>query len=126
MRSNSGRKKTMIRVADISRSAALALVNREERRLGSRMLAYETVSQKVGMSSDWLRKFISSNVKEPGLTVGFNLMLLYRRVCERVERAAEQERQLREEIDEALASIGLVVAGTSATDQQDGTPGKGD
>lgn len=125
MRSNSGKKKTM-RVADISRSAALALVEREERRLGSRMLAYETVSRTVGMSSDWLRKFVSNNVKEPGLTVGFNLIVAYRRICERAERAAEQERQLRDEIDAFMASTGLVVEGTTRSDQSTGTPGKGD
>lgn len=126
MRSNLKRKKTMIRVADISRSAALGLVEREERRLGSRMLAYETVSRSVGKSSDWLRKFIFNHIKEPGITVGFNLIVTYRRACERVERAAEQERQLREEIDEALARVGLVVAGTSIADQGNGTPGNGD
>jgi hypothetical protein len=111
---NFGIKKPMIRVAEISRSAAVALVDREWRRSGSRMVAYDRVSQMIGMSSEWVRAFTGGRLKEPGLTVGFNLMMIYRSVCERVEQAAEHERQIREQIDAALASIGVVVDGASS------------
>lgn len=111
-------------VAEISRSATIALVRREERNTGSRMAAYDRVSQMIGMSAEWVRAFSSGRLKEPGLTVGFNLMMIYRNVCERVEKAAEQERIIREQIDAALASIGVMVegaaaqAGSSGTDQE--------
>lgn len=107
-------KSTPMNVAEISRSATIALVRREERNTGSRMVAYDRVSQMVGMSSEWVRAFAAGRLKEPGLTVGFNLMMIYRNVCERVEKAAEQERIIREQIDAALASIGVMVEGAAA------------
>ena len=117
MRPKIGKRSPMNGVADISRNAAAALVDREERRTGSRMVAYEIVAQTVGTSSEWLRKFLSSNgAKEPRMTVGFNLIQVYRRVCERVEQAGDQERQLKEEIDAALESAGLLVAPAKRTD----------
>ncbi len=106
-------KKNPMNVAEISRSATIALVRREERNTGSRMAAYDRVSQMVGMSSEWVRAFAAGRLKEPGLTVGFNLMMIYRTVCERVEKAAEQEQIIRKEIDAALASIGVVVEGAA-------------
>lgn len=112
-------KKSPMNVAGLSRSAAQALIEREERRVGSRMVAYENVAQTVGASAEWLRKFIGPNydAKEPKMTLGFNIMTVYRRVCERVEQAADSERQLREEIDAALESAGLVVERATAEDR---------
>lgn len=107
-------KSTPMNVAEISRSATIALVRREERNTGSRMVAYDRVSQMIGMSSEWVRAFAAGRLKEPGLTVGFNLMMIYRNVCECVEQAAEQERIIREQIDAALAGIGVVVEGAAA------------
>jgi hypothetical protein len=107
-------KSNPMNVAEISRSATIALVRREERNTGSRMVAYDRVSQMIGMSSEWVRAFAAGRLKEPGLTVGFNLMMIYRNVCERVEQAAEQERIIREQIDAALASIGVMVEGAAA------------
>lgn len=110
MRPRIGKKSPMNGVADISRSAAAALVDREERRTGSRMVAYEVVAQTVGTSSEWLRKFVSSNeAKEPRMTVGFNLIQAYRRVCERVEQAGDRERQLKDQINEVLAGFEILV-----------------
>ena len=117
MRPKIGKRSPMNGVADITRGAAAALVEREERRTGSRMVAYEIVAQTVGTSAEWLRKFISSNeAKEPRMTVGFNLIQVYRRVCERVEQAGDSERQLREQIDAALQSAGLLVARETTTE----------
>lgn len=113
-----GKRSPMNAVAGLTRNVAAALVDREERRTGSRMVAYEVVAQTVGTSAEWLRKFLSSNgAKEPRVSVGFNLMQVYRRVCERVERAGDRELQLRNEIDAALESAGLLVATAKETDR---------
>lgn len=81
------------------------------------MLAYESVANSVGMTAEWLRKFIKSNeAKEPRITVGLNLLLLYRRVCDRVEQAGDKEKKLKGEIDAALESVGLLVEPTKRTD----------
>lgn len=112
-----GKRSPMNGVVNITRNAAAALVEREERRTGSRMVAYEIVAQTVGTSSEWLRKFISSNeAKEPRMTVGFNLIQVYRQVCERVEQAGDKERKLKEDIDAALESAGLLVATATRTE----------
>ncbi len=114
-------------VLGLSRNAAMALVEREERRTGSRMVAYEIVAQTVGTSAEWLRKFISSNAaKEPRVTVGFNLILVYRRVCNRVERAEEAENKLKDEIDAALESLGLVVEGPPREEEKPSETTTGD
>lgn len=114
MRPIIGKKSTMPNVSALSRSAAMGLVEREERRTGSRMLAYEIVAQTVGTSAEWLRKFIAEKEgKEPRITVGFNLMSLYSRVCDRVERAGDNERMLKGEIDAAIESISLLAGSTA-------------
>lgn len=116
MRPIFGKKTTMPNVAALSRSAAEALVDREERRTGSRMTAYEVIAQTVGMSPDWLRKYISEKEgKEPRLTTGFNLMAMYSRVCDRVEQAGDNERKLKGEIDAAIESISLLAGRTAGT-----------
>jgi hypothetical protein len=113
-----GKKSPMNGVANLSRNAAAALVDREERRTGSRMVAYEIVAQTVGTSSEWLRKFIKPNgPKEPGITLGFNVLQVYRQVCNRVEQAGDRERKLKEDIDAALESAGLLVVTAKATDR---------
>lgn len=118
MAAKSARKTAMTGVANLSRNVAAALVDREERRTGSRMVAYEIVAQSVGTSSTWLRSFLSTNgAKEPRLTVGMNLIQVYRQVCERVEQAGDRERQLKDEIDAALESVGLLVAPAKGTDR---------
>ncbi len=106
----------MNNVASLSRSAAEALVDREERRTGSRMMAYETVAQTVGTSSEWLRKFIQRHEgKEPKLTVGFKLLAFYSQICVRVEHVRDEEIELKREIDAAIQSISGVAKGTPRT-----------
>lgn len=107
----------MENVASLSRNAASALVDREERRTGSRMLAYEAVAQTVGSSAEWIRKFVNKTEgKEPKLTLGFRILTLYSQVCGRVELAAENELMLRREIDAALESFGLLVEAKETKD----------
>lgn len=75
-------------LTSITRSALGALVEREERRLGSRTLAYEIVAQSVGISSSWIRKFLakSEEVKEPRITLFQNIRASYDNLCNRVEQ----------------------------------------
>ena len=118
MRPKIGKRSPMsIGVADLTRNAATFLVHREERRTGSRMMAYDNVAKTVGTSSEWLRAFIGSKgAKEPRVSLGFRIMQFYTRVCERVEQAGDNERQLKEEINAALECAGLLVAGTPRED----------
>lgn len=81
----------------ITRSALGALVEREERRVGSRTVAYEIVAQSVGASSSWIRKFLakSEEVKEPRITLFQNIRANYENLCSRVEQEnREDERRL--------------------------------
>jgi hypothetical protein len=83
------RKKAMSAAAltSITRSALGALVEREERRTGSRMVAYEIVAQTIGASSSWVRAFLgrSEAVKEPRITLFQNIRASYDNLCSRVE-----------------------------------------
>lgn len=84
-------------LTSITRSALGALVEREERRVGSRTLAYEIVAQSVGISSSWIRKFLakSEEVKEPRITLFQNIRANYENLCNRVEQEnREDERRL--------------------------------
>jgi len=100
MVSEFARKKAMSAAAltSITRSALSALVEREERRTGSRMVAYEVVAQTIGASSSWVRAFLSRSegVKEPRITLFQNIRASYENLCSRVEREnREDERRLR-------------------------------
>jgi hypothetical protein len=83
------RKKAMSAAAlnSITRSALGALVEREERRTGSRMVAYEVVAQTIGASASWVRAFLgkSEAVKEPRITLFQNIRASYENLCSRVE-----------------------------------------
>lgn len=61
-------------LTDATRSALWVLVDREERRTGSRGVALEIVAQTVGMSSSWIAKFLSKSneAKEPRITLFLN------------------------------------------------------
>lgn len=84
-------------LTSITRSALGALVEREERRTGSRTVAYEIVAQTIGSSSSWIRKFLakSEEVKEPRITLFQNIRANYENLCSRVEQEnREDERRL--------------------------------
>jgi hypothetical protein len=82
---------SVVSLAEEVRSAAAELVRREEYRVGSRMLAYENVGAMVGASGAWVRKFVKGYA-EVGISfpVGMNIIVLYERVCERIEADAER------------------------------------
>jgi hypothetical protein len=88
--SKSARKKAMSAAAlnSITRSALGALVEREERRTGSRMVAYEVVAQTIGASASWVRAFLAKSeaVKEPRITLFQNIRASYENLCSRVEQ----------------------------------------
>lgn len=125
MRPFSDRKRTMTtaaRLMSLTREAAAGLVANEQRRVGSRMTAYENVASAVGRSASWVRKFIRGDEgASPDLFVGVAILTAYRRLNEIVEAAQAGERaermELQRQIDEiAQSALGLVerVAETSA------------
>jgi hypothetical protein len=105
---------TAAEAADMTRAMAKALVRNEERRTGSRMLAYETAARLIGTSTSWVRKFVGDHgSKEPSLSVGLRIVALYDRLIESIEADAERMRvetlQLRAEFNETLpGAMGLV------------------
>lgn len=80
---------------DMTRDLTRELVRRAEWECGSRMGAYERVGQSVGMSAMWVRKLVHGygDVRLLHVTV-LNIQEAYRRLCERVEMKAENERLL--------------------------------
>lgn len=85
-------------LTSITRSALGALVEREERRSGSRMVAYEVVAQTIGASASWVRAFLAKSeaVKEPRITLFQNIRASYENLCSRVEQEnRDDERRLR-------------------------------
>lgn len=76
------------------RPLAAMLVKHKQFETGSKMQAYERVASKVGASSSWLRKLIG---RQPNVDVAahqyLNILSLYRKLCERIEAKAEEERR---------------------------------
>lgn len=114
------RKRTMRSAAeltDLTRQMTAALVEREERRSGSRMFGYEAVAGMVGRSSSWVRKFVRRDPDaKPDFIVGLNIVQLYTATCERHESDNDMRRlriaALQDEINAALARA----AGATAPD----------
>ena len=101
-------------VLERTRGQVVFLVEREERNTGSRMMAYENVAATIGKSASWVRAIFNGYAEAvPDLVVGLNIVLLYDRVCSRVELEADRERaeaaRLREQLHEAYPSIGELV-----------------
>lgn len=98
-----------------TRSALGLMVEREERRVGSRDIAYEVVAQTVGTSASWIKKFLarSEEVKEPRITLFLNIRSAYENVCTRVEQEQANEllkiEKLRGELDAVTAGFDRVV-----------------
>lgn len=113
-----------------TRSALGLMVEREERRVGSRDVAYEIVAQTVGASSSWIKKFLlrSEEVKEPRITLFLNIRSAYENVCARVEQEQANEllkiEKLKGELDAVTAGFDGVVGSTSRTATA-GTAGEG-
>lgn len=111
-RSNRNEDMSSAALTSATRSALGALVEREDRRVGSRSVAYENVAQMIGASSSWVQKFLrdSGEVKEPRITLFLNIRAAYSQFCERVEeenKADERRlRALKGRIDAVTESFG--------------------
>lgn len=109
------RKMSSATLTSTTRTALSLLVEREARRVGSRTVAYEIVAQTIGVSSSWIRKFLSRNetVSEPRITLFQNIRASYDALCNRVEQEHQAELQriaaLRSEMnafDEGFVEVG--------------------
>ena len=97
MRTDVDRKRTMITAADgidRARPFAAALVEREERRSGSRMSAYAAVARTVGVSESWLRKLLGRQPVVVAVHEYINLASAYVASCERIEAEADRQRRI--------------------------------
>lgn len=69
------------------------LIQHKTRETGSKMTAYARIAAKVGGSASWLRKLLG---RQPNVDLAahqyLNILSLYRRLCERLETEAENER----------------------------------
>lgn len=76
---------------DEARRRASALVDREEYRVRSRMLAYENVGQLIGKSGMWVRRFVNGYADvTPSFPVGMSIISLYENICLRIERDTDR------------------------------------
>lgn len=94
------------------------VVERERRRVGSKIRAYEIVSAAVGRSRSWVEKIIGRQ-QGPGLSHETMLAIVakYNAICERLEADAEHDRRLAAALREhAHAAI------TGALDEAQGPP----
>lgn len=98
---------TTAAVTDLTRSRAHALVERAERKTGSRMAAYASVAHAVGVSPGWLRKLVRGyEAKEPRAAAYENIRRHYQALCERIERENEiDEARLRLLAEEPHAAV---------------------
>jgi hypothetical protein len=124
VRTKPDRKRTMMTAADImdqARPWAADLVRCEEQRIGSRMTAYERVASTVGVSSSWLRKLIGRQSVALAAHEYLNLALAYRKLCERIEAEAENNKRravaARESINASLASASIMVEDETGADR---------
>lgn len=80
-------------VADVRRAAKI-LVERDEIRSQSRMVAYDRVGSTVGASGMWVRRFVKG-YEGAGLTfaVAQNILAFYESLCTRVENNNERLRR---------------------------------
>ena len=76
---------------DEARRRASALVDREEYRVRSRMVAYENVGQLIGKSGMWVRRFVNGYADvTPSFPVGMSIIALYDKICLRIERDTDR------------------------------------
>jgi hypothetical protein len=106
-------------LTDATRSALGLLIEREERRVGSRDLAFDVVARTVGTSASWLKKFLGrhTEVKEPRITLYLNIREAYENLCNRVEQEHRREEAritaLRKQINAPIEGFIEMVASTS-------------
>ena len=106
-------EKTMLALRlDETRGQARELVRKSEYQCGSRMVAYERVGQIIGASGMWVRKLIHGygDVRLLHVTA-MNIQDAYVRLCERVERATEHERDVARALERQIHAATSGAAG---------------
>lgn len=131
MRSVISQNRSMSRAASVLRvirQMAAVLVDREQYRVKSRMLAYENTGSMVGTSGFWMRRFVNGDDDARlSFPVGLNILAMYERLCDRIEtdnhEAAQRIARLRAEIHaaapRALSEIVAGARGEVAADQEE-------
>ena len=81
-----------VEMMDGARTRVAALVEREWRATGSRMVACENVGAMIGRSESWIRKLIGRTLdtKRPDAVALSNIYAVYSRLCERIETDAQR------------------------------------
>jgi len=116
----------------VLRRIAAVLVEREQARVGSRMVAYENIGAQIGASGWWVRSLVKGYDDERtdiSFSPAFNLWALYERLCDRIEldnydqamRIAALRREIYEAAPRSLAEMaadagGKAPEGTSSED----------
>lgn len=94
------------RLVTFARGATTALVEREEIKTGSRMVAYEVVASMVGRSESWVRKFVGGcPTVKPDIAAFLNIKAHYERIVSRIEQDTELRRIRTRMLNAAVASI---------------------
>ena len=102
------------------------MVDKEARRVGSRMVAYENIGRVVGASSSWVKKYLADTgeVSEPRITLFSNIRAAYDNICARIEadnRADEARWQsLRGSLNEVTSGFGEESSGQDQVDLGEG------
>lgn len=115
-------KMSSVEFTSATKGALRALVEREATRTGSRTVAYEIVSQTIGASSSWIRKFLAGNesVREPRITLFHNIRTSYENLCHRVEQEQQVELTrlacIRREIDAVTEGLGQALEAAQRTE----------
>lgn len=99
---------------DMTRAMAARIVGHEQRRTGSRMLAWDAAARLIGTSSSWLRKFVGSyDDREPTLSIGLRIIVQFDRLAARIDADADRMQaemlKWKAEIHEALPGASEVV-----------------
>lgn len=106
-------------LVDDVRTAALALIRREEYRVGSRMVAYENISKEIGSSSSWLRQFIGhSDRVSLSFVIGMNILSLHDRLCSKLEKHIREIANEAMEIDLETDRRISCALGSKATNEE--------
>lgn len=98
-----------------TQSALRVLLEQEDRRLGSKTEAYESVARTIGASSSWIRKYLTydDRVAEPRVSLFQSISKAYDNICSRVELERDIERAklaaIRDEIDAVNQSFDRLV-----------------
>lgn len=92
MRTKIARKRTMMSAAELAFPRVGALVERAQRRSGSRMAAYHDVARAIGVTGGWVRKFLGRQAIRLDADTFLQIEAAYRAECERWETEAANER----------------------------------